>query len=284
MINDENTNKLYLADTLSEKYPAFYKELSELLNKCDINHELLKGTKDIWARDYMPIQVEKNKFVKFQYTPDYLNFKKYQNTISDVNTIWKQINKPVEEPDIVLDGGNVVHLNNKAILCDKIFKENPKYSRKELISKLRKLLKVDQLILVPQQPSDDIGHADGMVRFLDDSTVIINDYAKEKEHFQRAFKLALDNARLDYIEIPYKPYDNKKTLHANGIYINYLQVGENIIVPQFKNSRNEEMTENKIVLEKFMRLFPKSQIHAIDSNDIAEEGGVLNCISWNIEE
>lgn len=283
MINDQNTNKLYLADTLPEKYPAFYKEFSELLDKCGINHELLKGARDIWARDYMPIQVEKNKFVKFQYTPDYLNYKKYQNTISDVNTIWKQINKPVEETDIVLDGGNVVHRNNKAILCDKIFKENPKYSRKELISKLRKLLKVDQLILVPQQPSDFIGHADGMVRFLDDSTVIINDYSKEKEHFQRAFKLALDNAGLDYIEIPYNPYDNTKTIQANGIYINYLQVGENIIVPQFKNSRNEEMTENKIVLEKFMRLFPKSQIHAIDSNDIAEEGGVLNCISWNIE-
>lgn len=284
MINDQNTNKLYLADTLPEKYPAFYKEFSELLDKCGVSHDLLKGTRDIWARDYMPIQVEKNKFVKFRYTPDYLNYKKYQNTISDVSTICKQINKPVEETDIVLDGGNVIHRNNKAILCDKIFKENPKYSRKELISELRKLLKVDQLILVPQQPSDDIGHADGMVRFLDDSTVIINDYSKEKEHFQRAFKLALDNAGLDYIEIPYNPYDNTKTIQANGIYINYLQVGENIIVPQFKNSRNEEMTENKIVLEKFMRLFPKSQIHAIDSNDIAEEGGVLNCISWNIEE
>lgn len=278
MINDENTNKLYLADTLPEKYPAFYREFSELLDKCGINHELLKGTRDIWARDYMPIQVEKNKFVKFQYTPDYLNYKKYQNTISDVSTIWKQINKPVEETDIVLDGGNVVHRNNMAILCDKIFKENPKYSRKELKSKLRKFLKVDQLILVPQQPSDSIGHADGMVRFLDDSTVIINDYSKEKEHFQRAFKLALDNAGLDYIEIPYQPYDNTKTIQANGIYINYLQVGENIIMPTF------DKDDDKGVLGRFNELFPNVGIHSINSSEIANEGGILNCISWNVEE
>ncbi|HLW07942.1 MAG TPA: agmatine deiminase family protein [Marinilabiliaceae bacterium] len=278
MINDENTNKLYLADTLPEKYPAFCKEFSELLNKCGINHELLKGTRDIWARDYMPIQVGKNKFVKFRYTPDYLNYKKYQNTISDVNTIWKQIDNLLEESDIVLDGGNVVHRNNKAILCDKIFKENPNYSRKELISNLRKLLKVDQLILVPQQPSDFIGHADGMVRFLNDSTVIINDYSKEKEHFQRAFKLALDNAGLDYIEIPYNPYKNDKAIQANGIYINYLQVGENIIVPTF------DKDEDKEVLSIFYELFPNASIHSINSNEIANEGGVLNCISWNIEE
>lgn len=278
MINDENTNKLYLADTLPEKYPAFYREFSELLDKCGINHELLKGTRDIWARDYMPIQVEKNKFVKFQYTPDYLNYKKYQNTISDVSTIWKQINKPVEETDIVLDGGNVVHRNNMAILCDKIFKENPKYSRKELKSKLRKFLKVDQLILVPQQPSDAIGHADGMVRFLDDSTVIINDYSKEKEHFQRALKLALDNAGLDYIEIPYQPYDNTKTIQANGIYINYLQVGENVIMPTF------DKDDDKGVLGRFNELFPNVGTHSINCNEIAKEGGILNCISWNVEE
>ncbi|WP_010662372.1 hypothetical protein [Marinilabilia salmonicolor] len=75
MINDENTNKLYLADTLPAKYPAFYKEFSELLEKCGMDHQLLNGTKDIWARDYMPIQVEKNRLVKFQYTPDYLSTK-----------------------------------------------------------------------------------------------------------------------------------------------------------------------------------------------------------------
>lgn len=278
MINDQSTNKLYLADTLPEKHPIFYKEFSDLLNKCGINHKLLKGTKDIWARDYMPIQVEKNKFVKFIYDPDYLKFKKYQNTYSDVDTIWKQINKPLTKSEIVLDGGNVVHRNNKAILCDKIFNENPNYSRKKLLTELRNLLQVDQIILVPQQPSDFIGHADGMVRFLDDSTVIINNFAKEKEYFRRAFKLAIDNAGLDYIEIPYNPYDNKKTIQANGIYINYLHVGENIIVPRFNKS------EDDAALEKFRKLFPKAQIHTIDSNDIANEGGVLNCISWNVEE
>ena len=71
-----------------------------------------------------------------------------------------------------------------------------------------------------------------MVRFLDDSTVIINDYSKEKEHFQRAFKLALDNAGLDYIEIPYNPYDNTKTIQMKTIFIVFIQDGQLMIMEQ----------------------------------------------------
>jgi hypothetical protein len=38
---------------------------------------------DIWAVDYMPIQIDHNEFVQFIYRPDYLQGKIWRNSISD---------------------------------------------------------------------------------------------------------------------------------------------------------------------------------------------------------
>ena len=42
---------------------------------------MLQGTKDIWAVDYMPVQIQDDEFVQFVYNPDYLQSKKWRNRI-----------------------------------------------------------------------------------------------------------------------------------------------------------------------------------------------------------
>ena len=34
--------------------------------------EVIPGTADIWCRDYMPIQLDQDRFCQFVYAPDYL--------------------------------------------------------------------------------------------------------------------------------------------------------------------------------------------------------------------
>jgi len=92
---------------------------------------------------------------------------------------------------------------------------------------------------VPQQPKDFAGHTDGMVRFLGNNTVIINNHSKEKLEFQSTFKIALDNTVLDYIEIPYNPYGEKAYGQANSDYINFLQLQNTVIVPTFSIKEDE---------------------------------------------
>lgn len=239
MIPDSQTNTLYLADCLPTKHPKFFADFEAVLKKCGITFQILPDTKDIWAVDYMPVQVALEKFVQFIYNPDYLQSQKWIKTISDVESICNSIKLNRIKSDIVLDGGNVTKTTDKVIMCDKIFIENPHYSRRQLLDKLRELFEVDKLYFVPQQPKDFTGHADGMVRFLDNNTVIINDHSKEKPEFQRAFKIALDNAGLDYIEIPYNPYGNKTYGQANGDYINFLQMQNTIIIPTFGIKEDE---------------------------------------------
>ncbi|GAB3533100.1 hypothetical protein GCM10027443_17920 [Pontibacter brevis] len=277
MITDDQTNFLYLADTLPKKYPQFYQRVEKVLDECGINYELLPGTKDIWARDYMPIQIANNKFLQFVYNPDYLQSKKWQKTISDTDAICSSINIVPVKSAIKVDGGNVVRASDKAIMCDKVFTENPQIPEKQLIKKLQEQLAVEQIIFIPTDSSDKIGHADGMVRFLDERTVLINDYSKEKPQFQLNLRMALHNAALDWVEVAYTPYGNERLIQANGIYINYLQMKDSIIVPSYG------MKEDEIVVKQFEQLFPKSKISTINSSEIAQQGGVLNCITWNIQ-
>lgn len=277
MITDNQTNFLYLADTLPVKYPTFYESLQAVLEESNIPYSLLPKTRDVWAVDYMPVQVAENRFVKFVYNPDYLRDTiKWRKTISDANAICTALKLYANNSDILIDGGNVIKGANKVILCDKVFKENPHYTEKQLISELERLFEIDKIIFIPTDPSDDIGHADGMVRFLDDNTVLINDYSKEDMDFQLHFKLAFHNAGLDYIEVPYNPYNNENDLQANGIYINYLHMKQAVVVPTFGIEEDEKS------VRQFEDLFSGQTVTTIDSNDIANEGGVLNCISWNI--
>jgi agmatine deiminase len=162
-------------------------------------------------------------------------------------------------------------------MTDRIFIDNPTYERKELIKDLLNYFEVDKLFFVPEQPHDFTGHSDGMVRFIDERTVIINDYAEDKEEFKRAFEIAIHNTGLEYIKIPYKAYHNKSYNNANGDYINYLQMENTIIIPTFGIKEDDE------VVKQFEDIFKGQTIATVDGNEIANQGGILNCITWNIQ-
>jgi agmatine deiminase len=278
MIADKQTNFLYLADTLPKKYPDFYKRFEKVLTDCNIKFALLPNTKDVWAVDFMPIQKDLNKFVRFVYNALYLQTKKYLKTISDVDEICKVIGIETFKTDIVIDGGNLTRWTDKVIMTDRIFSDNPQYERKELIKQLHALLEIDKIYFVPEQPGDFTGHSDGMVRFVDKQTVIINDYKQEKQEFYRAFEIAIHNTGLDYIKIPYNVYANTSNNHANGAYINYLQMENSIIIPTFG------IMEDDLAVRQLEIIFTGQNIATVESNEIACEGGILNCITWNIRK
>src|ERR1035437_10283416 len=146
MIQDKGTNFLYLADCLPKKYPKFFKGFKKAIKKTGIKYELLSPTKDIWAKDYMPVQVGEKKFVQFKYHPSYLRPKKWQRTITNVDNLVESFPWSVKKAKLIVDGGNVVKGKNKVIMCDQVFVENPSITRKKLIRKLKKELKVEEII------------------------------------------------------------------------------------------------------------------------------------------
>jgi agmatine deiminase len=278
MIADRETNFLYLAGSLPVKYPDFFARLENSLNDIGLNWALLPKTKDVWAVDYMPVQVNINTFVDFIYQPSYLTrYKKYANTITDADAVCSEVGINTVKADIILDGGNVTRCKNSVIVTDRIFKDNPCYERKKLIKTLYEFLEVEKLYLIPEQPGDFTGHSDGMIRFVDENTVVINDYARENQRFQSAFDIAIHNTGLDYVKLAYNPYDNKSNDQANGDYINFLQMENTLVVPTFG------IREDDIAIRCLETIYPQQKIVTIESNEVANDGGVLNCISWNIK-
>ena len=274
LITDDLTNRLFLADCLPEKFPDFFDGLSAVLQKCELEYTLLPNTKDIWTRDYMPVQISENTFIQFKYKPDYLRTKNGLKTISDVDSICDALQIERNKSNLILDGGNVVKTEDAVMMCEKVFSENPRFERKILEQMLRELFEVEKLWFLPHQPGDFTGHADGMVRFLDKNTLLINDYSGESKAFQKVFDSAIESTGLDTIKIPYNPYGNKSNDQANGIYINYLQMQNTLIIPVYG------LPEDEQVVCLFEQHFKGQKIETLDCNEIAEEGGVLNCISW----
>lgn len=74
-----------------------------------------------------------------------------------------------------------------------------------------------------------------------------------------------------------KSKDPKHPDSAIGIYVNYLELNNLIVLPIFGR---EEDKEAVAVLKK---AFPNKAIETINYNDVALEGGLVNCTTWVIK-
>ena len=87
-----------------------------------------------------------------------------------------------------------------------------------------------------------------MVRFIDDDTVFINETLEEPEReWLHNFLGVLTENNLLHIKLPC--LFTGKQITAEGLYINYLHVGDLIVFPQFK------MKKDKIAVQTFKEIF-----------------------------
>ena len=243
------------------------------LYSAGVEYRLLDGTHDIWLRDFMPVQIRDGSFVSFRYEPSYLENEPELKT-NFKNDLSSQFPFSITYSDINLDGGNVVisPSKEKAIISDRILKENPNYTQAELIKTLKRQLKA-QIILIPSLKNDMTGHADGMIRFVDENTVIGN-CVPSKNGLEQRIKAVLYDYKIDVIDFPYYSSSNNSAI---GCYLNFLETERYIFMPVFGN----ELDGKAIASAK--GIFTK-MIVPININEIAKEGGVLNCISWETKQ
>ena len=130
----DRPNKVYVSSILKEKFPHAAEELFSVLRKHKVAFKELINTRDIWCRDYMPVQNRMGELIQFTYIPSYLKGnKEWEESRSDVHDVCSANSITPIFSDINIDGGNVVLFGDKAILTDRIFQENPDYEKKKLI-------------------------------------------------------------------------------------------------------------------------------------------------------
>lgn len=270
---------VYMSELLEERFQESFNRLTAVLKKHGVEYRLLKGTKDIWCRDYMPIQTESGKLIQFRYDPSYLKGQKeWEESRSDVREVCRLNGFEPVFSNINLDGGNVLLCSGRAIVSDRIFSENPEYTDKnQLIKELSELLEAE-IIVIPAQKGDYTGHADGMVRFVNHDTILGNNRSEEYKYWSNGIEKVLKDKKLKYIDVPffYGYKDSKHPENAIGIYVNYLEVGNLIVLPVFEVEGNKDAE----AIETFKQIFPDKIIETINYNEVALEGGVLNCSTW----
>jgi agmatine/peptidylarginine deiminase len=272
MITDFDTNKVYLAKGMtSENYVDATGHLLGTLHNQKVHWEFLPLTASsfyIWVRDYMPIQVSKDKFVRFNYSPDYL--KDSPEYKPDTSTILSTLSLQVIDSDIIIDGGNVISCGDKVIMTDKILRENPHYERNVLIDTLSHLLEAE-IVLIPEDYYDEYGHADGMVRYIGKGRVLINNYCDFDKTLRKKLLASL-SPHLDIIELHYGAYTDK-----SWAYINFLHVGQHILIPMMDDKLGE------MAFRQIADAVPQCKCHPVyHCESIVREGGALNCSTWNI--
>lgn len=280
MISDWHTNKVYISGRLPVDFSKTASALNEKLNSYSYEVEILPFTKDIWARDYMPIQISDDVFIEFRYDPDYLQGNSNQRRTRELKTysdiVCDALGLKTKKTDIIIDGGNVVKSNNAIIMTDKVVYENKRnYSKKQLVEKLHDLFEIEKIVLVPWDKECEFGHSDGMMRFIDNDTVLISGVYEQADLGFK--KLLLDTLRRAKIEWEWLKVADNET-DENIAYINFLQTQDFIIVPSLCKP------EDDIAVEQIAKYFPNyainNRIDKLFINEIFRLGGALNCITW----
>ena len=272
---DSLTDTVFFSDLLPERCPTMYQSLDKILRENDIDHRLLRHTKDIWCRDYMPIQTSEKRFVFYKYNPDYLQTKYYQRTITDVSRIenidcLRQDGK-VFDLDLVIDGGNVVRCDDKIVMTEKVFFENKDKSRNEVQRLLEEAFECD-IIFLPWDRKEIFGHSDGIVHYVGDNRVLMTNYAD----FDAAKSNKILNLLEKHVEVIPLRYNVKRKHERSWAYINFLQIGNLVLVPQLGIPEDEQ------ALLQIRDAMPRCKVMGVPALEAVRKGGALNCISWNV--
>lgn len=276
--NPSGGQTVYMSEILKKKYPDTCNRLISILEKHKVKYSFLKATKDIWCRDYMPVQTPSGKLIQFTYDPSYLrDNKEWEDSRSDVKEVCRLNNIEALFSDINLDGGNVLICDGRAIISDRVFSENPDRDKDEIVKELGQLLECE-IIIIPAENDDMTGHADGMVRFVNRNIILGNNLEEEYKYWREGMQKVIEKYKLKYINLPFfLPKDSKHPLSAVGIYVNYLEVNNLIVLPVFGRD------EDKQAIDIIQKTFPNKVIETIDFNAVALEGGLLNCTTWVIK-
>jgi len=276
MITDGLCNTLYFSNTIINDFPEIVNEMVKIIQNHGYRVKVLDETDDYWCRDYMPIQLTNKEFVQFIYLP-----KRYVNTnemefISNPAKI--QLANKLKLPRysrIILDGGNIVKSAETAIISDKVFDDNMYqfFDKQSIINQLKADLSA-KIIIVPQYPKRKNRNTNGIIRFVDEKTVVINQLKDEpeKEWLESLLKV-LDKFGLKYFEMP-NAVQNQTEIEY-GLYLDFLEIGKLILVPQYG------LDEDKKAVETVIDLYGKTH-HVIPfkANWIADYGSVFSCIAW----
>lgn len=274
-----------------ERYPhCDFKRLFETLKseveKRGIKFYVLHDTKDVWCRDYMPVQFQYYNIIPFYYRPEYLrknpNWKDMMTSYEDVRIGDKGALTIKITPTIVADGGNIVKSDIFVIMTEQALKDNRNLYASDFDNAFG-----THVVFIPSAPDrkEFCKHSDGVVRYVGSDTLLLRASSGtyiDEEYLEQVKKSILQE--YPYIKLLQLNFDTVKNQDKrNWCYINFLRIGNVIFLPVLgDNEKNEVIEDDAIAIKQFADIFPMCEIVPIYMGDIVKHGGALNCLTWTL--
>lgn len=290
MLLESDKNKVYFSSLFARHYQSLYSEIRNIL-KCEgIPCETIKGTKDYWCRDFMPVQANTQSFVQFKYHPDYLEGKRAYETKVD-NLMAKSFPElDVTKAPIIADGGNFVAAVGRGGKTCVIMTMKTRHQNNDLhpgapipfVSFVEEVVKsklmCDEVVAIPWDQEDELGHVDGIVRFAGYSPRGIPRVLVNRRLYDQWYAGAVKSILSEHFQV----IDLKLSLYdeLSWAYINAIQTSKCIIVPGIG------LPTDKEALLQYQELYPDyaGHIYMVQMRDFIKEwNGALNCLSWTIQ-
>ena len=278
---DKDVNKVYFSDKVLEKpgISQVYKEICNILDEYGIKHELLQHTKDIWCRDFMPVQMYPDRFVQYVYNPDYLDNDKYRDTKTSPDAVCDAIHLARSKSELILDGGNIIRTSLGVIMTRKAYQAN-KMDQKEFENIFKQDFGVNKITWLNWDRHEIYGHADGIVRHITGKRILMTNYSEYDKEFATSFRNALKHDGYQVTELSFSPNTPPRSNDDySWAYINFLHTSKVIIVPLL----GIEEQDNK-ALEQIQESYPGIDVKGVYALPLLKEEGGFNCFTWTTKE
>ena len=259
----------------SEDYESYVEELG--VDKV-LNVEML----DIWMRDFSPLNAIDP--VMFRYTAaGQGGGRKGQSEADYVQEALAELIEEfggVRESDLLNDGGNFVDdYAGNAVLSRKFLRDND-LSETEARQRVQRATGVKNIAFIEADEQGGLEHADGVVAFIGENTLVINAYPEDPDYaadLKADLEAGLPGVVLHEIVTPYdgsQIYDERFG-SACGLYTNMLVTPSRIYLPQFGIPEDAEALAS-------VRNWTDREVVPVQSSRVCKMGGGVRCMSWQI--
>ncbi len=194
-------------------------------------------------------------------------------TITDATKVLRGMGISCRSINLIIDGGNMVPCGPYIVMTDKVFSENRiKKDDTDFKALLESELGHPVIIIPWTSHEDDVcGHSDGFIKWCGDNRILMGNHGDCYPDEAASIRRILESYGFEVTEMRFKDKVDTPCCDLNWAYINFLQVGKNIIMPKFN------IEEDAIAQQYIQEAFPDCNIRQIEMAKIAKEGGALHC-------
>jgi agmatine/peptidylarginine deiminase len=233
---------------------------------------------DIWIRDFATVNPLNP--VQFKYTQASMTQQESVEVQNSFQAFANQYYIQKSTTSLLLDGGNIVDNYAGKVITTTRFMEDNGLNYLEAKQELMSLLNATETAIL--EPDEEVlAHSDGMVMWLDENTLLVNDYSSDTAFRELVMdELAASFPNTAIIEVPVQYTQNKPGQwdgfeSACGINLNSVLTFKNIYVPIYNMSHDQQVVN--IIQQNTTK-----NVITINTEGVCSMGGGVRCLTWQL--